>query len=35
MVEQTNTSMEETARSAGDMRDMSVPLDKLVGAFRV
>jgi len=35
MVEQTNASMEETARSAGDMRDMSVRLDTLVGAFKV
>ena len=35
MVEQTNASMEETARSAGDMRDMSVRLDQLVGAFKV
>ncbi|QEI04621.1 methyl-accepting chemotaxis protein [Pigmentiphaga aceris] len=35
MVEQTNASMEETARSASDMRDMSVRLDTLVGAFKV
>ncbi|QEI04624.1 methyl-accepting chemotaxis protein [Pigmentiphaga aceris] len=35
MVEETNASMEETARSAGDMRDMSVRLDTLVGAFKV
>ena len=35
MVEQTNTSMEENARSASNMRDMSVRLDTLVGAFRV
>jgi methyl-accepting chemotaxis protein len=35
MVEQTNASMEETARSASDMRDMSVRLDALVGAFKV
>jgi len=35
MVEETNASMEETARSASDMRDMSVRLDTLVGTFRV
>jgi methyl-accepting chemotaxis protein len=35
MVEETNASMEETARSAHDMRDMSVRLDHLVGAFKV
>jgi methyl-accepting chemotaxis protein len=35
MVEETNASMEETARSASDMRDMSVRLDTLVGAFKV
>ena len=35
MVEETNASMEETARSASDMRDMSVRLDKLVGTFKV
>jgi methyl-accepting chemotaxis protein len=35
MVEETNASMEETARSASDMRDMSVRLDHLVGAFKV
>jgi methyl-accepting chemotaxis protein len=35
MVEETNASMEETARSASDMRDMSVRLDSLVGAFKV
>ncbi|QEI04617.1 methyl-accepting chemotaxis protein [Pigmentiphaga aceris] len=35
MVEQTNAGMEETARSASDMRDMSVRLDTLVGTFKV
>ncbi|WP_187395057.1 methyl-accepting chemotaxis protein [Pigmentiphaga aceris] len=35
MVEETNATMEETARSASDMRDMSVRLDSLVGAFKV
>jgi len=35
IVEQTNASMEENARSASDMRDMSVRLDRLVGAFKV
>ena len=35
MVEETNATMEETARSASDMRDMSVRLDTLVGAFKV
>jgi methyl-accepting chemotaxis protein len=35
MVEETNAGMEETARSAHDMRDMSVRLDKLVGTFKV
>ena len=35
MVEETNAGMEETARSANDMRDMSVRLDKLVGTFKV
>jgi methyl-accepting chemotaxis protein len=35
MVERTNASMEETARSASDMRDMSVRLDTLVGKFKV
>ncbi|QEI04618.1 methyl-accepting chemotaxis protein [Pigmentiphaga aceris] len=35
MVEETNASMEETARSASDMRDMSVRLDTLVGQFKV
>jgi methyl-accepting chemotaxis protein len=35
MVEETNAGMEETARSANDMRDMSVRLDALVGTFKV
>ncbi len=35
MVEETNASMEETARSASDMRDMSVRLDTLVRQFKV
>jgi methyl-accepting chemotaxis protein len=35
MVEETNASMEETARSASDMRDMSVRLDTLVSSFKV
>jgi len=35
MVEETNASMEETTRSASDMREMSVRLDTLVGAFKV
>jgi methyl-accepting chemotaxis protein len=35
MVEQTTASMDETARSAKDMRDMSIRLDHLVGSFKV
>ena len=35
MVEETNASMEETARSASDMRDMSVRLDTLVSSYKV
>jgi methyl-accepting chemotaxis protein len=35
MVEETNAGMEETARSAHDMREMSVRLDNLVGTFKV
>jgi methyl-accepting chemotaxis protein len=35
MVEETNASMEETARSASDMRDMSIRLDHLVGSYKV
>jgi methyl-accepting chemotaxis protein len=35
MVEETNASMEENARSASDMHDMSVRLDRLVSTFKV